>query len=306
MLDLRIGADESAVGWLSDALLELDALAVSVEDADANTHAEEALFGEPGMPPPEEAWHRSVVSALFDDAELAKHAIEVLQLQPQWATASVISLEPVPDLDWVRQTQQQFEPVAITPSFWVVPSWHEVPAQAERVIRLDPGLAFGTGTHPTTRMCLGWIAANDMHVKGKRVMDYGCGSGILGIAAALHGAAEVHGVDIDEAAVSAARTNAQDNGVVMRVTGAAQPVPDQGQSSFDVVLANILATPLRLLAPAICGLMAPGGHLVLAGILERQSDELREAYAPWVSLRVTDLRDGWILMTGEAAGSKRG
>lgn len=306
MLDLRIGADESAVGWLSDALLELDALAVSVEDADANTHAEEALFGEPGMPPPEEAWHRSVVSALFDDAELAKHAIEVLQLQPQWATASVISLEPVPDLDWVRQTQQQFEPVSITPSFWVVPSWHEVPAQAERVIRLDPGLAFGTGTHPTTRMCLGWIAANDGQVKGQRVMDYGCGSGILGIAAALHGAAEVHGVDIDEAAVSAARTNAQDNGVVMQVTGAAQPVHDQGQGSFGVVLANILATPLRLLAPAICGLVAPGGHLVLAGILERQSDELREAYAPWVSLRVTDQRDGWILMTGEAAGSKRG
>jgi ribosomal protein L11 methyltransferase len=196
----------------------------------------------------------------------------------------------VPDQDWVRLTQSQFEPVQITPSFWIVPSWHEPPAQAQQVIRLDPGLAFGTGTHPTTRMCLRWIAAQPP--KGQRVLDYGCGSGILAIGAAKFGAASVDAVDIDEAAVRATEANAEANGVQL-ATG----LPDRASGRYQTVLANILATPLKVLAPLLCAHVAPGGALVLAGILARQAEELQAAYAPYCALQVSDTEDGWILMT---------
>jgi ribosomal protein L11 methyltransferase len=175
-----------------------------------------------------------------------------------------------------------------------VPTWHEPPAAAQEVIRLDPGLAFGTGTHPTTRMCLRWIAAHAP--RGQRVLDYGCGSGILAIGAAKFGAEPIVAVDIDPAAVESTRLNADANGVVLR-TG----LPDAVDGHFDVVLANILATPLKVLAPLLCERVKAGGHLVLAGILARQEDELREAYAPWVQLRVSDEEDGWILMTARKA-----
>jgi ribosomal protein L11 methyltransferase len=202
----------------------------------------------------------------------------------------VVGIQPVPDQDWVRLTQSQFEPVEITPSFWIVPTWHEPPAQAREVIRLDPGLAFGTGTHPTTRMCLRWIAQHPP--RGQRVLDYGCGSGILAIGAAKHGAATVDAVDIDEAAVRSTEANAQANGVQL-----AAGLPDRASGQYGTVLANILATPLKVLAPLLRGHVAPGGSLVLAGILARQADELKEAYAPYCSLAVSDEEDGWILMT---------
>jgi ribosomal protein L11 methyltransferase len=182
--------------------------------------------------------------------------------------------------------------VDITPDFWIVPTWHEPPAQAQRVIRLDPGLAFGTGTHPTTRMCLRWIARQGNPAALGRVLDYGCGSGILAIGAAKFGATDIDAVDIDPAAVESAALNAQANGVQLR-TG----LPELAQGSYQTVLANILATPLRVLAPLLCSHVAPGGHLVLAGILERQADELMQAYAPWLALTVADQEDGWILMT---------
>jgi ribosomal protein L11 methyltransferase len=171
-----------------------------------------------------------------------------------------------------------------------VPTWHQPPAEAKTVIRLDPGLAFGTGTHPTTRMCLRWIAGHAS--KAERVLDYGCGSGILAIAAALHGAKEVDAVDIDPAAVHATIANAQANEVALNAA-----LPDAATGAYDVVLANILAMPLKVLAPLLCSHVAPGGALVLAGILERQADELKEAYAPYVRLEVTDAEDGWVLMT---------
>ena len=205
----------------------------------------------------------------------------------------------MPEQDWVRLTQSQFAPVDIAPGFWVVPTWHEPPAGAHKVIRLDPGLAFGTGTHPTTRMCLRWIAANAAARSAgwQRVLDYGCGSGILAIGAALHGAHQLDAVDIDPSAVESTRANAAANGVALNAA-----LPDAAQGAYPLVLANILATPLKLLAPLLCAHVAPGGDLVLAGILERQAEELQLAYTPWLSLEVSDRDDGWILMTARRAG----
>ncbi|MFC7433503.1 50S ribosomal protein L11 methyltransferase [Hydrogenophaga bisanensis] len=290
MHELVLLAPETAIEDLSDALDALDALSVSVEDADALTPAEQALFGEPGMPPPKEGWQRSRVVALFQEESAAREAAVLLQAQDFFSGCQVIGVQPVADQDWVRLTQSQFDPVEITPTFWIVPSWHEPPSVARQVIRLDPGLAFGTGTHPTTRMCLRWTA--NRGAQGLRVLDYGCGSGILAIGAAKFGATSIDAVDIDPAAVEAARLNAVANHVELN-TG----LPEAAQGEYDLVLANILATPLKVLAPLLCAHVRSGGHLVLAGILERQADELREAYAPWLSLSVSDREDGWILMT---------
>ncbi|RZL96266.1 MAG: 50S ribosomal protein L11 methyltransferase [Variovorax sp.] len=290
MFELRLLVPEQSVEPVSDALDALDALSVSVEDADAQTDAEQALFGEPGMPPPKEGWQRSRVIALFATQPLAREAATVLALQDFFKGCQTLGVAEVPEQDWVRLTQSQFAPVEITPEFWIVPTWHEPPSQARQVIRLDPGLAFGTGTHPTTRMCLRWIATHA--VSGQRVLDYGCGSGILAIGAAKYGATEIDAVDIDEAAVESTRLNAEANGVQLR-TG----LPEVAQGQYRTVLANILATPLKVLAPLLCRYVAPGGALVLAGILERQAEELKAAYAPFAQLQVSDSEDGWILMT---------
>lgn len=290
MFELVLLAPEERVEDLSDALEALDALSVSVEDADAQTPAEQALFGEPGMPAPKPGWQRSRVVALFPDEAPAREAADLLALQDFFAGCETVGVRPVADQDWVRLTQSQFAPVDITPTFWIVPSWHEPPAAAQQIIRLDPGLAFGTGTHPTTRMCLRWIAQRDL--SGQRVLDYGCGSGILAIGAAKFGASEIVAVDIDPAAVESTHINAANNHVTLQAG-----LPDLAQGSFNVVLANILATPLKVLAPLLCAHVAAGGQLVLAGILERQAEELQEAYAPYLALNVADCEDGWILMT---------
>ena len=290
MFELRLLCAEDQVEMLGEALEALDALSVSVEDADAQTDAEQALFGEPGLPPPREGWQRSRVLALFPRREAADEALRLLQAQDFFAGCTVLGIEEVAEQDWVRLTQSQFAPVEITPEFWIVPSWHEPPAQAAQVIRLDPGLAFGTGTHPTTRMCLRWIAQHPP--RGQRVLDYGCGSGILAIGAAKYGAGEIDAVDIDEAAVRATLDNAAANAVSLNAG-----LPDRAQGRYQTVLANILATPLKVLAPLLCGHVAPGGSLVLAGILERQADELKQAYAPHARLEVADAEEGWILMT---------
>ncbi|GAB3192674.1 50S ribosomal protein L11 methyltransferase [Hydrogenophaga aquatica] len=294
MFELVLLAPEDRIEDVSDALEALDALSVSVEDADAQTPAERALFGEPGMPAPKAGWQRSRVVALFAQEPLAREAAELLQPQDFFAGCEVVGVRPVADQDWVRLTQSQFSPVDITPTFWIVPSWHEPPAAAREVIRLDPGLAFGTGTHPTTRMCLRWIASRDL--AGQRVLDYGCGSGILAIGAAKFGASEIVAVDIDHAAVESTQINAANNHVVLQAG-----LPEAAQGVYDVVLANILATPLKVLAPLLCAHVAAGGYLVLAGILDRQAEELQQAYAPWLSLSVADSEDGWILMTAQAA-----
>jgi ribosomal protein L11 methyltransferase len=289
VFELSVMCPETRVEELSDALDALDALSVSVEDADAQTDAEQALFGEPGMPPPKEGWQRSRVTALFADEALAKEVANLLMAQDFFNECQLLGTTAVPDQDWVRLTQSQFTPVEITPEFWIVPTWHEPPTQAQQIIRLDPGLAFGTGTHPTTRMCLRWVAG---HPAQGRVLDYGCGSGILAIGAAKFGARAVVAVDIDTAAVDATQLNANANGATVQAG-----LPDSAHGQFDVVLANILATPLKVLAPLLCSHVAPGGHLVLAGILERQADELIAAYSPYCQLAVSDREEGWILMT---------
>lgn len=297
MYELNLLCPEARVEDLSEALEALDALSVSVEDADAQTEHEQALFGEPGMPPPKEGWQRSKVVALFAQEEEAKEAAVLLAAQDFFESCQLLSIAAVPDQDWVRLTQSQFAPVEITPEFWIVPTWHEPPAQAREIIRLDPGLAFGTGTHPTTRMCLRWIANHQ--VKGQRVLDYGCGSGILAIGAAKFGAISIDAVDIDEAAVGATQLNAQANEVSLN-----SGLPELAVGAYQTVLANILATPLKVLAPLLCQHVEAGGNLVLAGILDRQEQELIQAYAPFLNLQVADREDGWILMTAQRPAAK--
>jgi len=291
MVELRLHCPQDQVDTISEALMALDALSVSVEDADAHTEQEHALFGEPGMPPPAAGWLRSHVIALFANAATAQEAGQLLALQPFFENSNLQGVANVPDQDWVRLTQSQFEPVSITDTFWVVPSWHQAPAQAQWVLRLDPGLAFGTGTHPTTRMCLRWIA---MHPpKGQRVLDYGCGSGILAIGAAMVGASHVDAVDIDPDAVKATLANAMDNQVKIN-TG----LPELAQGTYPLVVANILAAPLKVLAPLLCSHVQASGQLLLAGILQRQVEEIQSAYQPYISLQVADAQDGWVLMHG--------
>ena len=299
MFELVLRAPQALVEPVSDALIdELAALSVSVEDADAGSDAEQALFGEPGMPAPQPGWQRSTLRALFADEALASAAGAALLAQDWEEGLALQSLQPLPEQDWVLLTQSQFAPVAITDDFWIVPSWHDVPAAARRVMRLDPGLAFGTGTHPTTRMCLHWLAAHAplLTTTDARVLDYGCGSGILAIGAALHGARDIDAVDIDPAAVQATALNARANGVTLRADA-----PQAAAGSYSLVLANILATPLQVLAPLLCARLRPGGSLVLAGILERQAEQLAAAYSPWLALQVSDTQEGWILMTGSKA-----
>ncbi|MSQ66493.1 MAG: 50S ribosomal protein L11 methyltransferase [Limnohabitans sp.] len=292
MVELRLQCPQDQVEVISDELMVLDALSVSVEDADAHTDQEQALFGEPGMPPSADGWLRSHVVALFDAHSAAQEAGRLLALQDFFANCSLLGIHTVEQQDWVRLTQSQFEAVPITDAFWVVPSWHQPPEQARWVLRLDPGLAFGTGTHPTTRMCLRWIAMNPP--QGHRVLDYGCGSGILAIGAAMLGALEVDAVDIDPDAVKATQANAAENRVSVN-TG----LPESAQGTYPLVVANILAAPLKVLAPLLCGHVQKGGQLLLAGILERQVQEIRTAYQSHMSLQVADTQDGWVLMHGE-------
>ena len=295
MYELSLMCPQERVEDVSDALDALDALSVSVEDMDAQTEAEQALFGEPGMPAPKDGWNRSRIVALFPDEAAAKQAQTLLQLQDFFEGCKVFGITPLEQQDWVRLTQSQFQPVDITPEFWIVPTWHEMPEGAKISIRLDPGLAFGTGTHPTTRMCLRWIATQPEATLG-RTLDYGCGSGILAIGAAKFGAVDIDAVDIDQDAVTSCELNAQANEVVLNAG-----LPDKAQGQYQTVIANILATPLKMLAPLLVNHVQAGGHLVLAGILEPQAQELKEAYAPYIQLKVADSQDGWILMTAHKA-----
>ena len=293
MFELKIMCPEAHIDELSEALDALDALSVSVEDADAATDAEQALFGEPDMPPPKGGWQRSRVVALFETEAQAHETAQLLAAQDFFEHCTLLGVVALADQDWVRLTQSQFAPVEITPEFWIVPTWHEPPAAAKQVIRLDPGLAFGTGTHPTTRMCLKWIAKQqDAANQFKRVLDYGCGSGILAIGAAKFGGVDIDAVDIDPAAVESTLLNAEANHVTLSIG-----LPDKVSGHYQTVLANILASPLKVLAPLLCARVEKGGSLVLAGILARQEEELKLAYAPYCKLSVSDTEDGWILMT---------
>ncbi len=288
----------ASVDATSDRLAEAySALSVSVEDADAGTAAEEPVFDEPAGKATGR-WQRARIIALFADERGAVAAAAGLASIRLDASHRIEAIAPVDDLDWVRLTQSQFGPIEVEPDFWIVPTWSVAPPAARRVLRLDPGMAFGTGAHPTTRMCLRWIArtAASRPSPWPRVLDYGCGSGILAIAAGLFGAQAIDAVDVDPAAVEAARVNAAANGVRLRAGD-----PTAAAGAYSLVVANILATPLRLLAPLLSSHLDAGAALVLSGILLAQADDVREAYAPWLPLRVAQADDGWILMTGVRA-----
>jgi len=287
---LEVSRDDAEA--LSEALFDLGALSVSVEDADADTPEEQPLFGEPGHEPTRLAWNRSrVVALLADDADPALLVA---------AAANEIGLSPLPqytvreveEQDWVRVTQSQFEPIHIGEHIWVVPSWHDAPEPDAVVLELDPGLAFGTGSHPTTRLCMEWL---EQHVQpGERTLDYGCGSGILAIVAKKLGAGETVGVDIDPNAVEASRYNAERNHVE-----ATFALPDDApEGTFDLVVANILSNPLKLMAAMLCARVRPGGRLILSGVLERQAEEVAAAYASAIPLTVWRARDGWVCLHG--------
>ncbi|CDG81405.1 50S ribosomal protein L11 methyltransferase [Janthinobacterium agaricidamnosum] len=282
---------------LSDALMEAGALSVSVEDADEGTAAEQPLFGEPGMEPKEAAWERSRVVALTDlDADQAA-IVAAAAAEIGLASVPSFTLRPVGDQDWVRLTQSQFEPMHIGKNIWVVPSWHEAPDPSGLILELDPGLAFGTGSHPTTRLCMEWLEAHP--APGKSVLDYGCGSGILAMVAKKLDAAAVVGVDIDPQAIESANDNAQRNNCDI-----AYFLPDTFAQSahaaqkFDVVVANILSGPLKLMAPMLSGRVAPDGALILSGVLAPQAQDVIEAYAPFIQLGVWAEQDGWVALHG--------
>ncbi|MDY7573599.1 50S ribosomal protein L11 methyltransferase [Actimicrobium sp. CCI2.3] len=285
---------------LSDALMEAGALSVSVEDADEGTAAEQPLFGEPGMEPKQAAWERSRVVALTDSgsdaAALIAEAITIAAL-PLTVADLPFTLRSVEEQDWVRLTQSQFAPIHIGTNIWVVPSWHDAPDPDGLILELDPGLAFGTGSHPTTRLCMEWL---EVHAPADlSVLDYGCGSGILALVARKLGAATVIGVDIDPQAIESANFNSERNDCEIDYF-----LPDEFHHGdvlqrFDIVVANILSGPLTIMAPMLCAHLADAGALVLSGVLATQADDVIAAYAPFLSLSVWAEREGWVALSGK-------
>ncbi|HEX4879412.1 MAG TPA: 50S ribosomal protein L11 methyltransferase [Limnobacter sp.] len=278
---------------VSDALMELGALAVSLEDANADSEDEQPLFGEPGMEPESSAWGLNHVIALFRNRQEAEQVLG--EVSADLLAGVDIAYADVPQEDWVRLTQSQFDPIPISERLWIVPSWRTPEHTADRInLVLDPGLAFGTGSHPTTALCLRWLST--FPLQGQAVLDYGCGSGILGIAALKLGAQQAIGVDIDPQAVESTAYNAANNGVSMPCG-----LPDfaLAKRKFPVVVANILSNPLKVLAPSLCEHVETGGQLVLSGVLARQADEVMEHYRTWIDLSVWGEREGWVCLHGQ-------
>lgn len=288
---LRVQADASTAEALSDALMASGALSVGIEDADAETPDELPIFGEPGMPTEPGVWRRNIVSALFSDgddiAAILADAASVAGIPlPQYTT------EIIPEQDWVRATQSQFDPISIRDRLWIVPSWHQSPDPDAINIILDPGLAFGTGSHPTTHLCLAWLTD---HIQGQEtVCDYGCGSGILAIAAKKLGAGKVLGVDIDPQAIIASHSNAEQN----QVSADFYLADDMPAIAADIVVANILSIPLKLLAPALAQSCRSGGKIALSGILAEQAEDVMAIYAEWFDMAAPVFMDNWTLLSG--------
>ncbi|MHB9100533.1 MAG: 50S ribosomal protein L11 methyltransferase [Sulfuricella sp.] len=290
-LSLKIEANEQTAGVLSDALLELGALAADIEDANAETDREQPIFGEPGEPV-DSLWQNSIVSGLFaEDADIP--AIVAAATEAAHLTGTPrYRVDAVAEQDWVRLTQSQFDPIRISPRLWIIPTWHTPPDPAAINLILDPGLAFGTGSHPTTHLCLQWLAQNIRG--GECVLDYGCGSGILAIAALKLGAGRVLGVDIDPQAVLASRQNAEQNQAAAEFY-----LPNEAPKiQADVVVANILANPLKVLAPMLAQAVRPGGQIVLSGVLAPQAEETLAVYRQWFDIAIAGEVEGWVCLAG--------
>lgn len=298
-LNVALNVDAAHVEALSEALLEQGALSVSVEDALAGTAAETPQFGEPGSPDTP-LWQESRVVALFSPSDdlvgriaASCNSVGIIDLPD-------IDIEEVAEQNWVQLTQAQFEPIRINERLWIVPTWHAAPDPAAINLILDPGMAFGTGSHPTTRLCLEWLSTTISG--GEKVLDYGCGSGILAIAAARLGAAAVLGVDIDDNALTAARDNAAKNSVALELRQSQMPLAE----TFDLVVANILTNPLCMLAPLLSARVAGGGRIALSGILAPQAERVIAAYAPFLALRVGATQDGWVRLEGKRPSRTEG
>ena len=295
---LKIPADQTTADRLSDALMELGALSVSIEDAHAGTTEEQPIFGEPGME--KETWRDSLVSALFDPGADIAGILRQASQDAGLAAVPAHRIEALAEQDWVRLTQAQFKPIQISARLWIVPSWHAAPDPSAIVLVLDPGLAFGTGSHPTTRLCLQWL--DRALPENASLLDYGCGSGILAIAAKKLGAGSVVGVDIDPQAVQAARDNAARNAVAADFY-----LPDAlAEAQYAVVMANILSNPLKVLAPLLAARVLPHGQIVLSGILAEQAQEMRALYGEWFDMQPAVYAEGWACLEGvKKAGAPR-
>ncbi len=293
-LALEFDANAADAERWADALLDAGALAVDTADPHVGSEREIARYGEPNSttaPTAADLWPVCRLSALFGkDADAVNALAKVSAVLG--AAVPAYTIATIADDDWVRKTQQQFQPICVTPGLWIVPSWCE-PVDPKAInLRLDPGLAFGTGSHPTTRMCLRWLA---LHLSaGATVLDYGCGSGILAIAATKLGAGAVDGIDVDPQAITASRENAKLNNVVARFDLAEAFTA----STYNVVVANILANPLQLLAPLLAARVRARGQVVLSGILEPQADAVIAAYEPWFTIDVWNSEEGWVALAG--------
>ncbi|BAO31107.1 50S ribosomal protein L11 methyltransferase [Sulfuritalea hydrogenivorans] len=295
-VSVALETDAAHADSLTDTLLAAGAISVSVEDAQAGTDEETPQFGEPGGAndqPIVPLWNISRVVALFDPSDDLIGRIAAATVAAGIDDLPEIELEEVAEQDWVRLTQAQFDPIRVNDRLWIVPSWHVAPDPNAINLVLDPGLAFGTGSHPTTFLCLQWLT-DTLH-GGETLLDYGCGSGILAIAAAKLGAASVLGVDIDRNALVSAHDNAVNNSVTLGLRHSGEAL----QERFDIVVANILTNPLCVLAPLLVARIAPGGRIALSGVLASQAEQVIAAYAPLIALRVGAELDGWVRLEGQ-------